>query len=65
MAGGPGRYELLAGASSADVRQRTVLTLDGEPGVPARSSNAAWTRRTSTSRAAPRSSTGPGSRATR
>ncbi|MFF3895778.1 glycoside hydrolase family 3 C-terminal domain-containing protein [Streptomyces sp. NPDC001812] len=30
----PGRYELLAGASSADVRQRTVLTLGGEPGVP-------------------------------
>ncbi|CAM5743752.1 hypothetical protein SHIRM173S_02561 [Streptomyces hirsutus] len=30
----PGRYELLAGASSADVRQRTTLTLDGEPAVP-------------------------------
>ncbi|MEV0691078.1 carbohydrate-binding protein [Streptomyces sp. NPDC050388] len=30
----PGRYELLAGASSEDVRQRTALTLDGEPGVP-------------------------------
>jgi beta-glucosidase len=30
----PGAYELLAGASSADVRQRTVLTRGGEPGVP-------------------------------
>ncbi|MFI8860133.1 glycoside hydrolase family 3 C-terminal domain-containing protein [Streptomyces prasinus] len=30
----PGRYELLAGASSMDVRQRTALTLDGEPAVP-------------------------------
>jgi beta-glucosidase len=30
----PGPYELLAGASSEDVRLRTTLTLDGEPGAP-------------------------------
>ncbi|MFD3821538.1 glycoside hydrolase family 3 C-terminal domain-containing protein [Streptomyces sp. NPDC058625] len=30
----PGRYELLAGASSTDVRQWTTVTLDGEPAVP-------------------------------
>ncbi|MFI8088787.1 glycoside hydrolase family 3 C-terminal domain-containing protein [Streptomyces sp. NPDC086080] len=30
----PGAYELLAGASSADIRARTTLTLEGEPGVP-------------------------------
>ncbi|MEU3173151.1 glycoside hydrolase family 3 C-terminal domain-containing protein [Streptomyces sp. NPDC007000] len=30
----PGRYELLAGASSTDVRQWTTVTLDGEPSVP-------------------------------
>ncbi|MFD5159117.1 glycoside hydrolase family 3 C-terminal domain-containing protein [Streptomyces hawaiiensis] len=30
----PGGYELLAGASSEDVRLRTTLTLDGEPTLP-------------------------------
>ncbi|MFE9921680.1 glycoside hydrolase family 3 C-terminal domain-containing protein [Streptomyces sp. NPDC005774] len=30
----PGRYELLAGASSADIRQWTTVTLDGEPTAP-------------------------------
>ncbi|GGX20148.1 sugar hydrolase [Streptomyces malachitofuscus] len=30
----PGAYELLAGASSEDVRARTTLTLEGEPAVP-------------------------------
>ncbi|GAA2285267.1 glycoside hydrolase family 3 C-terminal domain-containing protein [Streptomyces atrovirens] len=30
----PGAYELLAGASSEDVRARTTVTLDGEPAVP-------------------------------
>ncbi|MEG8280523.1 glycoside hydrolase family 3 C-terminal domain-containing protein [Streptomyces sp. AHA2] len=30
----PGAYELLAGASSEDVRLRTTLTLDGEPAPP-------------------------------
>ncbi|MEV5429487.1 glycoside hydrolase family 3 C-terminal domain-containing protein [Streptomyces sp. NPDC052701] len=30
----PGPYELLVGASSEDVRLRTTLTLDGEPGAP-------------------------------
>ncbi|MER5833106.1 glycoside hydrolase family 3 C-terminal domain-containing protein [Streptomyces sp. NPDC002130] len=30
----PGGYELLAGASSEDVRLRTVVTLDGEPALP-------------------------------
>ncbi len=30
----PGAYELLAGASSEDVRVRTTLTLEGEPGAP-------------------------------
>ncbi|GAB2759296.1 glycoside hydrolase family 3 C-terminal domain-containing protein [Streptomyces bullii] len=30
----PGRYDLLAGASSEDVRLRTTVTLDGEPGAP-------------------------------
>ncbi|MFI8894000.1 glycoside hydrolase family 3 C-terminal domain-containing protein [Streptomyces paradoxus] len=30
----PGGYELLAGASSEDVRLRTVVTLDGEPAPP-------------------------------
>ncbi|MGW5125418.1 glycoside hydrolase family 3 C-terminal domain-containing protein [Streptomyces sp. NPDC004069] len=30
----PGPYELLLGASSEDIRLRTTLTLDGEPGTP-------------------------------
>ncbi|MFI2379846.1 glycoside hydrolase family 3 C-terminal domain-containing protein [Streptomyces sp. NPDC018964] len=30
----PGAYELLAGASSEDVRARATITLDGEPAVP-------------------------------
>ncbi|MEV7020305.1 glycoside hydrolase family 3 C-terminal domain-containing protein [Streptomyces sp. NPDC093991] len=30
----PGAYELLAGASSEDVRLRTTVTLEGEPGGP-------------------------------
>ncbi|MER6622667.1 glycoside hydrolase family 3 C-terminal domain-containing protein [Streptomyces sp. NPDC000931] len=30
----PGAYELLAGASSEDVRARATVTLDGEPAVP-------------------------------
>ncbi|MFF6813752.1 glycoside hydrolase family 3 C-terminal domain-containing protein [Streptomyces sp. NPDC012403] len=30
----PGTYELLAGASSEDVRARTTVTLDGEPTAP-------------------------------
>jgi beta-glucosidase len=30
----PGPYELLAGASSEDVRGRTTVTLDGEPAAP-------------------------------
>ncbi|MGP2442796.1 glycoside hydrolase family 3 C-terminal domain-containing protein, partial [Streptomyces sp. JW3] len=30
----PGRYALLVGASSADVRLRTTVTLDGEPAAP-------------------------------
>ncbi|MCL6668856.1 glycoside hydrolase family 3 C-terminal domain-containing protein [Streptomyces panaciradicis] len=30
----PGRYDLLVGASSEDVRLRTTLRLDGEPGAP-------------------------------
>ncbi|MEU7467987.1 glycoside hydrolase family 3 C-terminal domain-containing protein [Streptomyces sp. NPDC044984] len=30
----PGAYELLAGASSADVRARATVTLDGEPTAP-------------------------------
>ncbi|CAM5475788.1 Beta-glucosidase OS=Streptomyces violarus OX=67380 GN=FHS41_006998 PE=4 SV=1 [Streptomyces violarus] len=30
----PGAYELLAGASSEDVRLRTTVTLDGEPALP-------------------------------
>ncbi|MEW2297819.1 glycoside hydrolase family 3 C-terminal domain-containing protein [Streptomyces sp. NPDC006743] len=30
----PGTYELLAGASSEDIRLRTTLTLDGEPTAP-------------------------------
>ncbi|GAB2877773.1 glycoside hydrolase family 3 C-terminal domain-containing protein [Streptomyces deserti] len=30
----PGPYELLAGASSEDIRLRTTVTLDGEPGGP-------------------------------
>ncbi|GAA4332904.1 glycoside hydrolase family 3 C-terminal domain-containing protein [Streptomyces venetus] len=30
----PGAYELLAGASSEDVRLRTTVTLDGEPTLP-------------------------------
>ncbi|MFJ9903821.1 glycoside hydrolase family 3 C-terminal domain-containing protein [Streptomyces sp. NPDC101152] len=30
----PGPYELLAGASSEDVRLRTTVVLDGEPGAP-------------------------------
>ncbi|MGC9536653.1 glycoside hydrolase family 3 C-terminal domain-containing protein [Streptomyces sp. UG1] len=30
----PGPYELLAGASSEDVRLRTTVTLDGEPAAP-------------------------------
>ncbi|MFG2134289.1 glycoside hydrolase family 3 C-terminal domain-containing protein [Streptomyces sp. NPDC048751] len=30
----PGPYELLAGASSEDVRLRTTVLLDGEPGAP-------------------------------
>jgi beta-glucosidase len=30
----PGAYELLAGASSKDVRLRTTVTLDGEPATP-------------------------------
>lgn len=30
----PGAYELLAGASSEDVRARTTVTLEGEPAVP-------------------------------
>ncbi|MEU0193751.1 glycoside hydrolase family 3 C-terminal domain-containing protein [Streptomyces afghaniensis] len=30
----PGAHELLAGASSEDVRLRTTLTLDGEPALP-------------------------------
>jgi beta-glucosidase len=30
----PGRYELLAGASSEDVRLRTTVVLDGESGAP-------------------------------
>ncbi|MCX4765360.1 glycoside hydrolase family 3 C-terminal domain-containing protein [Streptomyces sp. NBC_01275] len=32
----PGLYDLLVGASSADVRLRTTLTLDGEPSLPRR-----------------------------
>ncbi|GAA0702691.1 glycoside hydrolase family 3 C-terminal domain-containing protein [Streptomyces thermocarboxydus] len=31
---GPGAYELLAGASSEDVRLSTTVTLEGEPGAP-------------------------------
>ncbi|MEV5438251.1 glycoside hydrolase family 3 C-terminal domain-containing protein [Streptomyces sp. NPDC052682] len=30
----PGPYDLLAGASSEDIRLRTTVTLDGEPGAP-------------------------------
>lgn len=30
----PGPYELLAGASSEDIRLRTTVLLDGEPGAP-------------------------------
>ncbi|MEU3347763.1 glycoside hydrolase family 3 C-terminal domain-containing protein [Streptomyces sp. NPDC006700] len=30
----PGPYDLLVGASSQDIRLRTTLTLDGEPGTP-------------------------------
>ncbi|MER6627723.1 glycoside hydrolase family 3 C-terminal domain-containing protein [Streptomyces sp. NPDC000987] len=30
----PGAYDLLAGASSEDIRLRTTVTLDGEPGAP-------------------------------
>jgi beta-glucosidase len=30
----PGPYDILAGASSEDVRLRTTVTLDGEPGAP-------------------------------
>ncbi|PZH15277.1 sugar hydrolase [Streptomyces sp. NTH33] len=30
----PGPYDFLAGTSSEDIRLRTTLTLDGEPGVP-------------------------------
>ncbi|WP_416975525.1 glycoside hydrolase family 3 C-terminal domain-containing protein [Streptomyces sp. 4F14] len=30
----PGEYDLLAGTSSADIRLRTTLTLDGEPAAP-------------------------------
>ncbi|WP_432137982.1 MULTISPECIES: glycoside hydrolase family 3 C-terminal domain-containing protein [unclassified Streptomyces] len=30
----PGPYELLAGASSTDIRLRATVVLDGEPGVP-------------------------------
>lgn len=30
----PGAYELLAGASSEDIRLRTTITLTGEPGTP-------------------------------
>jgi len=30
----PGPYELLAGASSEDIRLRTTVPLDGEPGAP-------------------------------
>ncbi len=30
----PGAYELLAGASSEDVRRSTTVTLEGEPGAP-------------------------------
>ncbi|WP_445528536.1 glycoside hydrolase family 3 C-terminal domain-containing protein [Streptomyces cyslabdanicus] len=30
----PGPYDLLVGASSEDIRLRTTLTLDGEPGTP-------------------------------
>ncbi|MFJ2306370.1 glycoside hydrolase family 3 C-terminal domain-containing protein [Streptomyces sp. NPDC087787] len=32
----PGPYDLLVGASSQDIRLRTALTLDGEPGTPRR-----------------------------
>lgn len=37
----PGAYELLAGASSEDIRLRTTITLTGEPATPARYANRA------------------------